>query len=64
MIAVIGSSGKHSAVVPTFGATQPVTRALKLSLDASAAVDDLVKAINELSRHDLGEESYAAEVYA
>jgi hypothetical protein len=29
LIAVIGSSGKHSAVIPTFGATQPITRALK-----------------------------------
>jgi hypothetical protein len=30
VIAVIGGAGKHSAVVWTFGATQPVTRALKL----------------------------------
>jgi hypothetical protein len=29
LVAVIGGPGKHSAVVPTFGATQPVTRALK-----------------------------------
>jgi len=29
LIAVIGGAGKHSAVVPTFGSTQPVTRALK-----------------------------------
>ena len=29
LIAVIGGAGKHSAVVPTFGATKPVTRALK-----------------------------------
>jgi len=29
MIAVIGGAGKHSAVVPTFGATKAVTRALK-----------------------------------
>ncbi len=28
-IAVIGGAGKHSAYVPTFGATQPVIRALK-----------------------------------
>jgi hypothetical protein len=27
--AVIGGAGKHSAVIPTFGATQAVTRALK-----------------------------------
>jgi hypothetical protein len=27
---VIGGAGKHSAVVHTFGATKPVTRALKL----------------------------------
>jgi hypothetical protein len=27
--AVIGGAGKHSAFVPTFGATLPVTRALK-----------------------------------
>src|SRR3970282_1278598 len=30
LIAVIGGAGKHSAVIHTFGATQPVTRALKL----------------------------------
>ncbi len=29
LIAVIGRAGKHSAYVPTFGATLPVTRALK-----------------------------------
>ncbi len=29
LVAVIGGPGKHSAIVPTFGATQPVTRALK-----------------------------------
>ena len=29
MIVVIGGAGKHSAVVPTFGATRAVTRALK-----------------------------------
>lgn len=29
LIAVIGGAGKHSAYVPTFGATLPVTRALK-----------------------------------
>lgn len=29
LIAVIGGAGKHSAIVPTFGATLPVTRALK-----------------------------------
>lgn len=29
LIAVIGGPGKHSAIVPTFGATAPVTRALK-----------------------------------
>ena len=30
-VVVIGGAGKHSAYVPTFGATQPVTRALKLA---------------------------------
>ena len=30
LIAVIGGAGKHSAVIHTFGATKPVTRALKL----------------------------------
>jgi hypothetical protein len=30
LIAVVGGAGRHSAVVPTFGATQPVTRALEL----------------------------------
>jgi hypothetical protein len=30
-IVVIGGAGKHSAYVPTFGATQPITRALKLA---------------------------------
>jgi hypothetical protein len=29
LIAVIGGAGKHSAVIHTFGATRPVTRALK-----------------------------------
>jgi hypothetical protein len=29
LIAVIGGAGKHSALIPTFGATQVVTRALK-----------------------------------
>jgi hypothetical protein len=29
LIAVIGGAGKHSAFVPTFGATRAVTRALK-----------------------------------
>jgi hypothetical protein len=29
-LVVIGGAGKHSAYVPTFGATQPITRALKL----------------------------------
>jgi hypothetical protein len=29
LIAVIGGAGKHSAVINTFGATKPVTRALK-----------------------------------
>jgi len=31
LIAVIGGAGKHSAVIPTFGATKAVTRALKRS---------------------------------
>jgi hypothetical protein len=30
VIAVVGGSGKHSAFVPTFGASRAVTRALKL----------------------------------
>ncbi len=29
LIAVIGGAGKHSAIIPTFGATKAVTRALK-----------------------------------
>jgi hypothetical protein len=29
LIAVIGGAGKHSAFIPTFGTTRPVTRALK-----------------------------------
>ncbi len=29
LIAVIGGAGKHSAIIPTFGATRAVTRALK-----------------------------------
>ncbi|MBX9810516.1 MAG: hypothetical protein K2Y16_02725 [Burkholderiales bacterium] len=29
MIVVLGGAGKHSAFIPTFGATRPVTRALK-----------------------------------
>jgi len=31
IIAVIGGAGKHSAYIPTFGATKSVTRALKLA---------------------------------
>jgi len=31
MIVVIGGAGKHSAVIPTFGATRAVTRALTIS---------------------------------
>lgn len=31
LIAVVGGAGKHSACIPTFGATRAVTRALKLS---------------------------------
>jgi len=31
IIAVIGGAGKHSAYIPTFGATRSVTRALKLA---------------------------------
>jgi len=31
IIAVIGGAGKHSAYIPTFGATKAVTRALKLT---------------------------------
>jgi hypothetical protein len=31
LIAVIGGAGKHSAIVPTFGATHPVTKALTTS---------------------------------
>jgi hypothetical protein len=31
IIAVIGGAGKHSAYIPTFGATQSVTRALELA---------------------------------
>ncbi len=30
MLAVVGGAGKHSAFIPTFGATRSVTRALKL----------------------------------
>ena len=42
LIAVIGGAGKHSAVIRTFGATKPVTRALRRR-DGSFAksVDDL-----------------------
>jgi hypothetical protein len=36
IIAVIGGAGKHSAYIPTFGATRSVTRALKLA-DGSLA---------------------------
>jgi hypothetical protein len=31
LIAVVGGAGKHSAVIPTFGATRAVTRALRRS---------------------------------
>jgi hypothetical protein len=36
LIAVIGGPGKHSAVVPTFGTTQAVTRPLRLASGALA----------------------------
>jgi hypothetical protein len=36
IIAVIGGAGKHSAYIPTFGATKAVTRAPKRS-DGSLA---------------------------
>ena len=41
LIAVVGGAGKHSAFVPTFGATQAVTRALK-TVDGrlAASVED------------------------
>jgi hypothetical protein len=44
IIAVIGGAGKHSAYIPTFGATKSVTRALKRA-DGSIArsVDELVR---------------------
>jgi len=29
LVAVIGGAGKHSAIIPTFGATKAITRALK-----------------------------------
>ena len=37
LIAVVGGAGKHSAVIPTFGATRAVTRALKTAKGAYAA---------------------------
>ncbi len=41
MIAVIGGAGKHSAVIPTFGATRAVTRALTTRAGALArSVED------------------------
>jgi hypothetical protein len=41
LLAVIGGAGKHSAFVPTFGATLPVTRALKTADGRLAkSVDD------------------------
>jgi len=42
LIAVIGGPGKHSAIVPTFGATQAVTRALK------RRDGQLAKSVNDL----------------
>lgn len=45
MIAVIGGAGKHSACIPTFGATRSVTRALKRKDGRLAAsVEDFRKA--------------------
>jgi len=42
LVAVIGGPGKHSAIVPTFGATQAVTRALK------RRDGQLAKSVNDL----------------
>lgn len=44
IIMVVGGAGKHSAFIPTFGATRSVTRALKLQ-DGS-----LAKSIHDFSR--------------
>ena len=44
LIAVIGGAGKHSAYVPTFGATLPVTRALK------TADGQLAKSVEDFRR--------------
>jgi hypothetical protein len=44
-IVVIGGAGKHSAYVPTFGATQPVTRAL------TRADGQPARSIEEFRRH-------------
>jgi hypothetical protein len=44
IIAVIGGAGKHSAFIPTFGATKAVTRALKLR-DGS-----LARSVNDFLR--------------
>jgi hypothetical protein len=44
LVAVIGGPGKHSAVIPTFGVTVPVTRALKL------ASGELMRGVEEFRR--------------
>jgi hypothetical protein len=44
IIAVIGGAGKHSAYIPTFGATKSVTRALK------RADGELAGSVNELRK--------------
>ena len=41
LVSVIGGPGKHSAVIPTFGVTVPVTKPLKLASGAFAkSIDD------------------------
>lgn len=44
LVAVVGGAGKHSAVIPTFGATRAVTRALK------RADGRLAKSVEEFRR--------------
>lgn len=43
-VAVIGGAGKHSAYIPTFGATHPVTRALK------RADGEIARSVQEFKR--------------
>jgi hypothetical protein len=51
LVVVIGGPGKHSAVIPTFGVTVPITREIKLANENPASsVEEFKVASNGLMR--------------